>query len=288
MTSIGASCRAAPQRSDQPLCRRKPAARGKRHASGIGDRRPVGKRIAEWHAHLEDVGTCGQRGLGSGLSIGLGWVARQDVGDERRAALGRGRIERRADALPTVHGVGQLALEDAQILVAAPGQVDQDMRIGRKLRQHCKDSRHGVGGLERRDDPAGARQPLGRLERLGVRCPPHLEPARLGERRQLRSDTGIVEPGADRVRLDDLPGGILGEHRERPVQHARRTEAQRGGVVAERVAATAGLHADQARGGVEERPHDPDRVASAADAGDDRVRHAPDGSSSSASAPRAR
>ena len=73
-------------------------------------------------------------------------------------------------------------------------------------------------------------------------------PSGLSQRRQLRPDARVVQAGADRVRLDDLPGSVLGQHRERAVQDAGRTESQRGRVVAEGVAATAGLHADEPGG----------------------------------------
>ena len=80
----------------------------------------------------------------------------------------------------------------------------------------------------------------------------------------LGPDAGVVEPGRDRVRVDDLAVLVGEQRRARAVEDAgaARAEARRAGR----------LDADEPHVGVvEEAGEDPDRVRAAADAGDDRV-----------------
>ena len=70
------------------------------------------------------------------------------------------------------------------------------------------------------------------LDRLVVGRAGDLEPARLEERRQLRPDARVVQPGRDRVRLGHLAVVVLEQVRARAVEHARGAACERRGVFA--------------------------------------------------------
>ena len=88
----------------------------------------------------------------------------------------------------------------------------------------------------------------------------------------LGTDARIVEAGRDRMGLDDLAVVVLQDVTERAVQDARACRPERCGVPAGSMpspAASTPISCDL--GVVDERMKDADRVAAAADAGDDRV-----------------
>ena len=70
-------------------------------------------------------------------------------------------------------------------------------------------------------------------------------PARVAQVGVLGPDARVVEPGGDRVRLQDLPVLVLEHRRERAVQHALAPGRERGAVAAALEALAAGLDADQ-------------------------------------------
>ncbi len=86
----------------------------------------------------------------------------------------------------------------------------------------------------------------------------------------LGAGAGIVEPGGDRVGLEDLPVLVLHDRRVGAVQDAAAAaERERGAVAAGLDPVARGLHADQLDLLVaHERDEDADRVRAAADAGD--------------------
>ena len=96
-------------------------------------------------------------------------------------------------------------------------------------------------------------------------------PARRRELRVLRAHARVVEPGADRVRLEDLAVLVLEEERASAVQHARHAPAHRRAVLARLEPEAAGLDADEVGGGVDEPGERAHRVRAAADARDDEV-----------------
>jgi hypothetical protein len=87
----------------------------------------------------------------------------------------------------------------------------------------------------------------------------------------LRADAGVVEAGGDAVRLLHLAVLILEEIGAGAVQHAGAAGGEGGGVAAGVDAVAGRFDADDADVGVvDERREEADRVAAAADAGDDR------------------
>ena len=116
-------------------------------------------------------------------------------------------------------------------------------------------------------DPLGARERLEPLERLRVgRAHVPGEPGVL-QVRVLGPDARVVEPGRDRVRLDDLAVGVLQQVAERAVQHAGLPLRDRRAVLPELHPAAARLDADQLDAGcADERREHPDRVRAAAHA----------------------
>ena len=59
----------------------------------------------------------------------------------------------------------------------------------------------------------------------------------------LGADAGVVEPGADRVRFEDLPVVVGEHHRARAVEHADAPGGQRRGVLTALHALAGGLDA---------------------------------------------
>src|SRR5918994_7163042 len=88
----------------------------------------------------------------------------------------------------------------------------------------------------------------------------------------LRPDAGIIEPGRDRVAVEDLPVGILQEIGAVAVQHAGLAGVHRSAMLDAVEPAPARLDADDFyRAVVEEWMKQADGVGAAADGGDDSV-----------------
>src|SRR5438132_4443187 len=99
--------------------------------------------------------------------------------------------------------------DGAHVLVAAPGKVDEEHLVARQRRRELGGVRKRVRGFERGNDALDPAAISERRQRLqvgdrNVRCTAViLEPCVLG------ADAWIIEPGRDRVRLDDLPVRVL-------------------------------------------------------------------------------
>ena len=129
-----------------------------------------------------------------------------------------------------------------------------------------------MGGFQRRDDALGPRAELERRQRLLVGGGDVFDAADVVQPGMFRPDAGIVEAGADAVRLDDLAVVVLQQVGAVAVQHAGPAAGQAGGVLAGLDAVAAGLDADQPHGRVvQERMEQAHGVRAAADAGDRRV-----------------
>ena len=151
------------------------------------------------------------------------------------------------------------ASTSARSLSPRPGETDDD-----QLGVEVESARHGMRRLERRDDSLRLADAMERGQRIVVGRGQVLGPPAVAEERVLRADARIVEPGRDRVGIEDLAVAVGEDRRARAVQHARPARAQRGGA--------RGLDADQAHRLVgDEVVEHADRVRAAADARDDRV-----------------
>lgn len=82
-----------------------------------------------------------------------------------------------------------------------------------------------------RDDAFELRAHPEAAQRLLVRRDDVLRAARVLQPGVLGADAGVVEAGADRVRLDDLACAGLQDVRPDAVEHTRDTLAERSGVV---------------------------------------------------------
>ena len=82
----------------------------------------------------------------------------------------------------------------------------------------------------------------------------------------------VIQPGRDRVRQRDLAVFVLQHDSCTRLAGRRSAAAIARRMLAELVAAAAGFDADQLHAGIRnERVEQPDRVAAAADAGEDRI-----------------
>ena len=105
----------------------------------------------------------------------------------------------------------------------------------------------------------------------------------------LGADAGIVEPGADRVRLEDLPVVVGQDVGARAVQDADAAPVSVAACCPVSIPSPGRLDADERDAGVgEERVEHAHRVRAAADAGDHRVGQPPFEAHGSARAPRRR
>ena len=118
-----------------------------------------------------------------------------------------------------------------------------------------------------------------RVDALRVRDGLVLDPPDVFEVAVLGPDAGVVQPGRARVHGRGLAGFILEQEALEPVDGTRRSEGHGGGVLAgDREVGPGGLHADHVDLLVpEEGGEEPDGVASAADARDERVGELPAG-----------
>jgi len=161
------------------------------------------------------------------------------------------------------------------VFIAPTGEVDGDDGIRPQLATDAQGSRQGVGRLDRGDDALGAREQPEGLHGLVVGRGDVLRTADVGQPRVLGSDARVVQTRRDRVRLGGLAVFVLQNVGTGAVQDAR-TTALDGCRVLRRVDAVTG-RLDAVEGDalvVEERVEHADRVRSAADAGEDRVREA--------------
>lgn len=173
-------------------------------------------------------------------------------------------------------GVGVVQAEVARgrvhVLVAAPGQVDDDQPVLAQLLADLQRTRQGVGALDRGDDALRAREQAQGLHGRVVGDRAVLAAAAVLEVGVLGADARVVQTGRDRVRLGDLALLVLEDVGPRTVQDAGLARGQRGRVLAGLDAVPGGLAADEAYVRVgDEGVEEADGVRAAADAGDRRV-----------------
>jgi hypothetical protein len=105
---------------------------------------------------------------------------------------------------------------------------------------------HGVAGFQRRDDALGAAQVVEGLQRLVVGDAHVFGAADVLQPGVLGADAGVVQAGADAVRLGDLAVVVLQHVGAVAVQHAGAAALQRGRVLAAVQAFAGRFDADQA------------------------------------------
>src|SRR3954469_2636753 len=152
----------------------------------------------------------------------------------------------------------------------------------RERDQHRAAARHRASGFpgepaervcrfERGHDPLGHRQELEPRDRLVVGGVLVARPTRRRELRVLGADTGVVEPRADGVRLEDLAVFVLQVQRPGTVQHPGHAATHRRAVLARLEPVPAGFDADEVGPGVDEPGEGAHRVGTATDARDHEV-----------------
>ena len=93
--------------------------------------------------------------------------------------------------------------------------------VVRETRRQLHHVGQRVGGLERGKDSLQPRAQVKGIERLLIGDRHIVDAARVAQPRVLRPDAGVVEPGGDGMRLDDLAVLVLQQIGPVAVQHAR-------------------------------------------------------------------
>ena len=194
--------------------------------------------------------------------LGERQTQRTDLGAGHRALAHGSTSSKRARAARSLSPRPEKPSRTSTSGRPAAGQV---LDTGEDLGQR----RDRVGRLERREDALGPGRGLHRGDRLAVGGGGDLEPAGLGERRELRADARVIEAGRCAVRLDHLAVAVLEHQRPRPVEDARGA-AEDGRRVLAGLDAVTGCLGDREpdRRLADEPCQEPDRVRAAADAGD--------------------
>ena len=137
---------------------------------------------------------------------------------------------------------------------------------------HLLQHRQRMGRLQRRNDPLGTGEAIGCLESLVVVDGYDLLAPFFGQVGMQRSYSRVVQPGGDRIRLQDLPVFGLHHQRTRPVDDpfASQTDRRRGTPAVDPLPAGFGRDEPHRRT-VDEMVESPRRVAPAAYAGDDII-----------------
>ena len=175
-------------------------------------------------------------------------------------------------------------VERREVLVAAAGEAEQDeqLAIGSKPPARPSTPARTLGRAAIAWDVSSAgRMPSVRVVAFiaatasrSVAAATSMPPG-LGQRRQLRPDARVVEPGRRAVGLDDLAVAVLEHQRARAVEDARRPAEDRRRVAAGLHAVAGGLGDGQADRRLADEPgQQPDGVRAAADAGQGEVRQA--------------
>src|SRR5947207_15734728 len=124
--------------------------------------------------------------------------------------------------------------------------------------------------LQRRNDSLGLRQQLAGIERFGIRCGNILGALEISKPRMFGTDRWIVESRRDGVRSGDLPSFVLQNVGVGALQNPGETTTKSSRMVAELLAASAGLHADELHLLLSNKlVENPNRIRSAANASDD-------------------
>ena len=219
-----------------------PAARARWVARWITG--PVGERIRERDAQLDDVGAAPRRLQDEPARRRERGIARGEVRDEGPLASSAGARRRwrrgvRATSTPaSAADSARMTIPEASAsadstvctsLSPRPDRPTTMLWLFGMAGASRSDPGHGVGGLERGHDAFEPRQGLEGVERFRVRHRLVLEPSPLLVVRVLGPGARIVETRGDRVRLGDLAVVVLEhvahaavEHADRPRCRARR------------------------------------------------------------------
>src|SRR5260370_10828859 len=138
-----------------------------------------------------------------------------------------------------------LRFDRIHVLVAAPREADEDAPTGTELAGDHARLVQRVRRLERGHD---ALEPGAELERghgVLVVDGDVVHALEIAQEGMLRTDAGIVEPGRDRVCVEDLAVAVLQEVRVGAMQHARAPGHQRGRVLPAPDPRAGGLDPDQ-------------------------------------------
>ena len=131
-------------------------------------------------------------------------------------------------------------------------------------------------GFQRRNDALDAAAVVEGCQRLGIVDGHVLGTSRILQPGVFGAHTRVVQPGRHRMRLDDLPVGILQHIGAVAVQHTRHAALQRGRMPAGPDAVTGGLHTHQLHGGVGNvRMEDADGIGAPAHGGNHHIRLSP-------------
>ena len=169
--------------------------------------------------------------------------------------------------------IAEVLLDDVHILVAAAGEIDDDIAAGGQFLGMIKDPGQGMGRLQGGQDALCLGEALEGGQGASVADHAVLRAAGLLEVSVLGADAGIVKAGGHGVRGLDLAFGSLQKERAVAVKDARGAEVQGRGVEAAGFAAACGLGADKAHGlAPEEATKNANSVGTAAHAGDHGVR----------------
>src|ERR671916_2451461 len=134
---------------------------------------------------------------------------------------------------------------DLDILIAAAGEVHDQVLAGSELLRHLLGVEDRVRGFERRDDSLEPGTQGKSSERLLVGDARVLDQPLVLEVGVLGTDGGIVEAGGDRVRLSDLALFGLEDVAQGTVQHAGAPAGERGPVIPRLESPPGGLHTRQ-------------------------------------------
>ncbi len=159
--------------------------------------------------------------------------------------------------------------ERIDILVATARQTENDYRVFFGFGHDTVQGGDGVGALEGGNDPFGPAEELRGLKRRGVRHGAIMGASRVGEKAMFGADSGVVEPGRDRMRFLNLTVVVLEHVLFAAVENPYLAHRNCGGVACRIDPFARGFDAMELdRVIVIERREKPDTVRAASNAGD--------------------
>ena len=234
---VGVAHHARPGRARRsparPRARRGRRPGAQRRGAGGVDHRAVGERVRERDAELDQVG--------AGVGVGEADPRARSRGPGSRPSgtasappgarwRGRTRTPPRSARSRSRRVISRASWSSASARSLSP-RPDRQTRSS-SLGPFGQRPGERVGALERRDDPLQPRGQCERVERLGVGDRDVAGAAAVAQPGVLGAAARVVEPGRDRVRLEDLAVLVLHDRREGAVQDAgrarRRSAARRG------------------------------------------------------------
>src|SRR5690606_27486618 len=139
----------------------------------------------------------------------------------------------------------QMFRDGEDVLVAAPGEINDDDLVSAHLRRALHHLRARVGRLQRRNDAFQPREKLERLQRLIALYGHIFGPAAPLEPGVFRADARIVGPGGNAMPARALPVPVRDKRSAVAVQRAGRARRQPGTVLVAVKTLAAGRHADE-------------------------------------------